>query len=82
MVTLSFSGDNGDSAEVHLGRMLQILREFSTDTIVITYVIDDVWEYMPAMKVRLYNLLNNGCHLGGLNQAGSDPKPSKGQALT
>ncbi|XP_052211559.1 sister-chromatid cohesion protein 3 [Diospyros lotus] len=43
-------GDDNDSSEVHLGRMLQILREFSTDQILSTYVIDDVWEYMDAMK--------------------------------
>ncbi|KAJ9171896.1 hypothetical protein P3X46_015198 [Hevea brasiliensis] len=41
--------DNG-SSEVHLSRMLQILREFSTDPILCIYVIDDVWEYMKAMK--------------------------------
>lgn len=45
------SGNDDDSSEVHLGRMLQILREFSTDQILSTYVIDDVWEYMDAMKV-------------------------------
>uniref|UniRef100_A0A5B7CBP1 Putative sister-chromatid cohesion protein 3 isoform X2 n=1 Tax=Davidia involucrata TaxID=16924 RepID=A0A5B7CBP1_DAVIN len=44
------AGDDSDSSEVHLGRMLQILREFSTDQILSTYVIDDVWEYMGAMK--------------------------------
>ncbi|KAG5514343.1 hypothetical protein RHGRI_035679 [Rhododendron griersonianum] len=43
-------GDDDDSSVVHLGRMLQILREFSTDQILSTYVIDDVWEYMDAMK--------------------------------
>lgn len=43
-------GNDDDSSEVHLGRMLQILREFSTDQILSTYVIDDVWEYMDAMK--------------------------------
>ncbi|KAF2314941.1 hypothetical protein GH714_037231 [Hevea brasiliensis] len=43
------SNDNG-SSEVHLSRMLQILREFSTDPILCIYVIDDVWEYMKAMK--------------------------------
>lgn len=31
--------------------MLQILREFSADPILSIYVIDDVWEYMKAMKV-------------------------------
>lgn len=48
----SQSGSKGsdDTSEVHLGRMLQILREFSTDPILIIYVIDDVWEYMIAMK--------------------------------
>ncbi|KAG2697238.1 hypothetical protein I3843_07G096600 [Carya illinoinensis] len=43
-------GDDSSSSEVHLGRMLQILREFSTDPILSIYVIDDVWEYMKAMK--------------------------------
>lgn len=36
-----------------MGRMLQILREFATDPILITYVIDDVWDDMKAMKVCL-----------------------------
>uniref|UniRef100_A0A2C9WMV5 SCD domain-containing protein n=1 Tax=Manihot esculenta TaxID=3983 RepID=A0A2C9WMV5_MANES len=45
----SRGNDNG-SSEVHLSRMLQILREFSTDPILCIYVIDDVWEYMKAMK--------------------------------
>ncbi|XP_074274226.1 sister-chromatid cohesion protein 3 [Silene latifolia] len=38
------------SSLVTISRLLQILREFSTDPILITYVIDDVWEYMNAMK--------------------------------
>ncbi|GAV79062.1 STAG domain-containing protein [Cephalotus follicularis] len=43
-------GNDSDSSDVHLERMLQILREFSTDPILSIYVIDDVWEYMKAMK--------------------------------
>lgn len=43
-------GAEKESSEVHLGRMLQILREFSTEPILSTYVIDDIWEYMEAMK--------------------------------
>ncbi|KAJ0113315.1 hypothetical protein Patl1_01119 [Pistacia atlantica] len=43
-------GKESESSEVHLGRMLQILREFSADPILSVYVIDDVWEYMKAMK--------------------------------
>lgn len=43
-------GIESESSEVHLGRMLQILREFSADPILSIYVIDDVWEYMKAMK--------------------------------
>ncbi|RZC53339.1 hypothetical protein C5167_012201 [Papaver somniferum] len=43
-------GDENDSSDVHLGRLLQILREFTADPILITYVIDDVWDYMKAMK--------------------------------
>lgn len=42
---------DSESSLVTLSRMLQILREFSSDPILITYVIDDVWEYMTAMKV-------------------------------
>ncbi|XXG54284.1 hypothetical protein AAC387_Pa03g2208 [Persea americana] len=44
------TGEDNGSSEVHLGRMLQILREFATDPILITYVIDDVWDDMKAMK--------------------------------
>lgn len=54
------SGDDDDSSVVHLGRVLQILREFSTDQILSTYVIDDVWEYMDAMKVYICFSLNVG----------------------
>ncbi|XVF73244.1 hypothetical protein PTKIN_Ptkin12aG0185900 [Pterospermum kingtungense] len=43
-------GSKGDGSEVHLGRMLLILREFSTDPILSICAIDDVWEYMKAMK--------------------------------
>ena len=45
------TGDDDESSEVHLGRMLQILREFPTDPILSSYVIDDVWDDMKAMKV-------------------------------
>ncbi|KAH9612413.1 hypothetical protein KSS87_005628 [Heliosperma pusillum] len=45
----SHSKDTSSSL-VTISRLLQILREFSTDPILITYVIDDVWEYMNAMK--------------------------------
>lgn len=53
------SGDDGNSSEVHLARILQILREFSTDYILSIYVIDDIWEYMDAMKdwTRIISLL-------------------------
>lgn len=44
------SGEDNGSSEVHLGRMLQILREFAADPILIAYVIDDVWDDMKAMK--------------------------------
>ncbi|KAK4747258.1 hypothetical protein SAY87_026295 [Trapa incisa] len=43
-------GSDSRNSEVHLGRMLQILREFSADPVLSMYVIDDVWEYMNAMK--------------------------------
>ncbi|EEF41668.1 sister-chromatid cohesion protein 3 isoform X2 [Ricinus communis] len=46
----SGSRGNENGSEVHLSRMLQILREFSTEPILSTYVVDDVWEYMKAMK--------------------------------
>ncbi|XP_076890501.1 sister-chromatid cohesion protein 3-like [Bidens hawaiensis] len=44
------SGDEGDTSQIHLLRMLQILREFSTDQVLSLYVIDDIWEFMDAMK--------------------------------
>nr|GEX62538.1 sister-chromatid cohesion protein 3 [Tanacetum cinerariifolium] len=44
------SGDEGDQSQIHLLRMLQILREFSTDQVLSLYVIDDIWEFMDAMK--------------------------------
>ncbi|KAI4301329.1 hypothetical protein L6164_034617 [Bauhinia variegata] len=43
-------GENGSSSEVHIWRMLQIMREFPQDPILSIYVIDDVWEYMKAIK--------------------------------
>ncbi|XP_043711657.1 sister-chromatid cohesion protein 3 [Telopea speciosissima] len=46
----SRGSDEGDASEVHLGRLLQILKEFSADPILCTYVMDDVWDYMEAMK--------------------------------
>ncbi|KAI4341717.1 hypothetical protein MLD38_026407 [Melastoma candidum] len=47
---LAPKGGDGNMSEIHLGRMLQILREFSMDPVLSVYVIDDVWEYMKAMK--------------------------------
>lgn len=47
------SGNASHSSKILLGRMLQILREFSADPILGAYVIDDIWEYMSAMKVCL-----------------------------
>ncbi|KAK6164775.1 hypothetical protein DH2020_001639 [Rehmannia glutinosa] len=44
------TGSDSDSSEVHISRMLKILKKFSADPILISYVIDDVWEYMGAMK--------------------------------
>lgn len=44
------TGNDSDSSEVLLSRMLQILKEFSADPILSLYVIDDVWDYMGAMK--------------------------------
>nr|CAD1829659.1 unnamed protein product [Ananas comosus var. bracteatus] len=44
------SGGDGESSEVHLGRLLQILREFPDDPILGAYVIDDIWDDMKALK--------------------------------
>ncbi|KAM0009902.1 putative cohesin subunit Scc3/SA [Helianthus debilis subsp. tardiflorus] len=44
------SGDEGDTSRIHLLRMLQMLRELSTDQVQILYVIDDIWEFMDAMN--------------------------------
>ncbi|KAJ0975649.1 hypothetical protein J5N97_017614 [Dioscorea zingiberensis] len=44
------AGGDNESSEVHLGRMLQILREFPDDPVLSAYVIDDVWDDMKAMK--------------------------------
>lgn len=44
------SGESVSSSEVHLKRMLRILEEFPQDPILSIYVIDDVWEYMKAIK--------------------------------
>ncbi|KAL4558817.1 hypothetical protein LXL04_037019 [Taraxacum kok-saghyz] len=44
------SSEEADSSHVQLLRMLQILREFSADQMLSTYVIDDIWEFMDAMK--------------------------------
>jgi cohesin complex subunit SA-1/2 len=38
--------------------MLQILREFSDDPVLSSYVIDDIWDDMKAMKVCFTNLIN------------------------
>ncbi|XP_068663585.1 LOW QUALITY PROTEIN: sister-chromatid cohesion protein 3 [Aristolochia californica] len=43
-------GEDNEASEVHLARLLQILREFSKDPILSAYVIDDVWDDMKAMK--------------------------------
>ncbi|XP_073063381.1 sister-chromatid cohesion protein 3-like [Primulina eburnea] len=45
----STGGDNNCS-EIHINRMLQILKEFSADPVLSSYVIDDVWDYMGAIK--------------------------------
>nr|CAB3490450.1 unnamed protein product [Digitaria exilis] len=42
-------GEN-EPSEVHIGRMLQILREFSDDPVLSSYVIDDIWDDMKAMR--------------------------------
>lgn len=57
-----FSGHDDDSSEIHTFRMLQILREFSADPILSVYVIDDVWEYMKAMKVHQMLALSFKCN--------------------
>ncbi|GKC02085.1 sister-chromatid cohesion protein 3 [Tanacetum coccineum] len=50
-VSLIRAGDEGDQSQIHLLRMLQILREFSTNEVLSLYIIDDIWEFMDAMKV-------------------------------
>ncbi|GKB10257.1 sister-chromatid cohesion protein 3 [Tanacetum coccineum] len=50
------SGDEGDEARIHLRRMRQILREFSTDQVLSLYLIDDIWEFMDAMQ-RITSML-------------------------
>ncbi|EPS59370.1 hypothetical protein M569_15437, partial [Genlisea aurea] len=44
------SGSDAETSEVYISRMLKILREFSADPVLSFYVIDDVWDYMKAMK--------------------------------
>ncbi|KAL5706127.1 peptidyl-prolyl cis-trans isomerase precursor [Ranunculus cassubicifolius] len=44
-------GGDSESSEFQLGKVLQILKEFSTDPILSIYVIDDVWDYMETMKI-------------------------------
>lgn len=51
-----FLGETGNSSEIHLKRMLRILEEFPQDPYLSIYVIDDVWEYMKAIKVCIYYL--------------------------
>ncbi|XP_078178938.1 sister-chromatid cohesion protein 3-like [Carex rostrata] len=46
---VSRDGD-GEPSEVHIGRLLQILREFSDDPVLSAYVIDDIWDDMKAVK--------------------------------
>ncbi|KAE9585307.1 hypothetical protein Lalb_Chr25g0287581 [Lupinus albus] len=46
----SQSASRDNSSEVHLKRMLRILEEFPQDPILSIYVIDDVWDYMKAIK--------------------------------
>ncbi|TVU49759.1 hypothetical protein EJB05_01095, partial [Eragrostis curvula] len=44
------TGEESESSEVHIGRMLQILREFSDDPVLSSYIIDNIWDEMKAMK--------------------------------
>ncbi|CAH9111509.1 unnamed protein product [Cuscuta epithymum] len=46
----SQAGNSKESSKVLLGRMLHILKEFSSDEMLIAYVIDAIWDYMDAMK--------------------------------
>ncbi|XP_019444129.1 PREDICTED: sister-chromatid cohesion protein 3-like isoform X2 [Lupinus angustifolius] len=46
----SQSASRDNSSEVHLKRMLRILEEFPQNPILSIYVIDDVWDYMKAIK--------------------------------
>ncbi|TVU49773.1 hypothetical protein EJB05_01109 [Eragrostis curvula] len=44
------TGEDNESSEVHIGRMLRILREFSDDPVLSLYIIDVIWDDMKAMK--------------------------------
>jgi cohesin complex subunit SA-1/2 len=44
-------GSESEGSEVQLSRLLQILREFSSEPILSDYVIDAVWQEMNAIKV-------------------------------
>lgn len=55
-VNCVFSEEDDEASEIHLGRMLQILREFSTDPLLSAYVIDDVWDDMKAMRVMFMRI--------------------------
>jgi hypothetical protein len=43
--------EESESSDVYIGRMLQILREFSEDPVLSSCAIDDIWDDMKAMKV-------------------------------
>ncbi|VFQ79972.1 unnamed protein product [Cuscuta campestris] len=46
----SRTGNAKESSKILLGRLLHILKEFSSDEMLIAYVIDAIWDYMDAMK--------------------------------
>ncbi|XP_031122342.1 sister-chromatid cohesion protein 3 [Ipomoea triloba] len=46
----SRTGNAKESSKILLSRMLHILKEFSSDEMLIAYVIDAIWDYMDAMK--------------------------------
>ncbi|KAL8488775.1 hypothetical protein ACS0TY_024905 [Phlomoides rotata] len=61
---------DSDSSEVHINRMLQILKEFSADLILSSYVISDVWDYMVAMKGGEDGAIDGGGDLCGCDLLG------------
>lgn len=59
LLIICFPDGENEPSEVHIGRMLQILREFADDPVLSSYVIDDIWDDMKAMRVCPQVLLDS-----------------------